>query len=154
MKFEIRRKIEKGVYSVSVKHASFGGNDFNAEEEKRLLKSFGAPAIDIGGKHEGTFKYDPLTGEVNEDSDGQNVSIVLNSQKLMVDEHFYAEFKVKLTDIPESLVSENLPSRQSVIEAKCLLFEKMIENKLKEVLEKIKNNYSNFESGYPKEITI
>ncbi|MED1125316.1 hypothetical protein [Bacillus atrophaeus] len=152
MNFTIDRKIEDGVFSVHISHKEFGSEAITAEEEAQLFNDFGFPEIDTGGPFEGVFSQDEEA--VVENEEGSSVTLLLNSKKVKVTENFQAELLVNLNKIEDSAITPLLPTKQSVAEARCLLFEREVIDRLNKAIEVIREKRTGFEAGYPKDVII
>lgn len=157
MNFKIERSLVDQVFTTKVKFDTFGGAGITPEEEKSLIADFGAPVIDIGSEeYIGKYTYDPATKTFSEDPDGDQVNFILNSMKVEVKEGFEASFSVnaKRISATDTAGKTSLTKPSLIAEARCILFEKKVKEKLSAAITELKANMSDFEKTAPEIFTI
>src|SRR5690606_24161335 len=121
---------------------------------RKIYEDFHYPVIDLGGEFKGSF--DVVDGKVvvAEEGQGQEISFVLNSKKVEVNEKFVAEYQISLEKIKDPSDGDILNTKSLIAEARCLLFEKVIETRIAKAIEDIMSKVSKFEDGYPRDIML
>lgn len=150
MLFKRDRELSNKVFHTKTNFKAYGGT-ISKEEEKELFENMGYPQIDMGGKYSAKFKVedgDLVIAEAPEQ--GTEVSIVLNSNPTTVNGHFSMDFSA---DAKEEEGLGSLTPVQ-VAEAKCILFEKELDEKLTDAIKNMVEKKTDFEEDFPKEITI
>jgi len=154
MNFTISRDIQDKVFTTKIQFKSLGRAGLDAEEERKIYEDFHYPVIDLGGEFKGSF--DVVDGKVvvAEEGQGQEISFVLNSKKVEVNEKFVAEYQISLEKIKDPSDGDILNTKSLIAEARCLLFEKVIETRIAKAIEDIMSKVSKFEDGYPRDIML
>ena len=154
MNFQVNRKLENKVFTTEVKFQSYGATDLTPEDEKTLINDFGAPTINVGATYTGKFIVEG--GKLKEDEvDGEEVKFVINSNKVEVKEGFVVAYTIDSKKIPATEPgAEYLKTTQLVAEARCLVFEAAIKQKLEEAIAELRAKETTFEKDAPKEFTI
>ena len=151
MIFKRERQLNNKVFYTKTAFKSYGDTETSKEEERELFESLGHPEIDMGGQHSGYFTVEDGEIVLTEETEGAAfVSFVFNSNPVKVNGRFVQEFTV---DAKSEEPVEPLTSAQ-VAEAKCILFEKSLDEKLAEAIEGMLEKKTTFEDDYPKDITI
>lgn len=155
MNFKVDRSIENNVFKVNIIFDSFGSDDLTMENEEELLKKYGTPLIDVGGKPlEAKLTYTEDKGvKVTDEESAEKLTMVLNSKKIKVDETFVATYAIDANSIRKEDLTDTFDSKLKLAEAKCVLFEHTIRNRINTAMESIKSRVSNFEKGYPITLT-
>ena len=156
MIFKRERTLNNKKFRTKTSFKSYGGG-VKPEDEKQVYESMGYPVIDMGGRYEGYF--DLCNGKVVRIKDVEDpeeegvvlIRIVRNSKPVTVDENFSQEFSV---DATKESAWDPLAEPSHVAEAKCILFEDALDEKLKEAIEEKIDRKSDFEEGYPKQLPI
>lgn len=154
MNFTVSRDIQDRVFTTKIQFKDLGRAGLDAEEERKIYEDFHYPVIDLGGEFKGSF--DVVDGKVvvAEEGQGQEISFVLNSKKVDVNEKFVAEYQISLEKVKDPSDGDVLNTKSLIAEARCLLFEKVIEARIAEAIEDIMNKVSKFEDGYPRDIML
>lgn len=165
MKFIIERSLSDKIFSSTVKFDSFGvvsssltdeddeviSMSMTPEQEKQIFEDFGFPVIEIGGEYESYVKIDD--GKVKlldadtgaSDGEAEKVTFVRNVEKYTLNELFQVKYSSNANKVE---ATEKLTALQQS-EAKCLIFEKTVEEKIKKALEELKKCYTKFEEEKP-----
>lgn len=158
MNFKVERTLIDQVFTTKVKFDTFGGAGITPEEEQSLIADFGAPVIDVGSEeYIGKYTYDPVTKTFTEDAvAGDQISFILNSMKIEVKEGFEASFNInaKRVTAAELTGKKSLTKPSLIAEAKCLLYEKKVKDKLAAAITELKGNMSNFDKAAAETFTI
>lgn len=165
MKFNVERTLSDKVFTSTIKFESYGvvskteadeddqvvSMSMTAEEEKGIFEDFGYPVIEVGGEYAGYVKI--VDGKVTiledsageSDGDAEKISFVRNVEKYTLDETFQVRYSSNAKKLKDT---EKLnPLQQS--EAKCLIFEKSVEERIKASIEELKENRTKFEEDKP-----
>ena len=166
MKFDVTRKLSDKVFTSTVKFNSYGVIDttqtdedsevvvmsMTPEEEKAIFEDFGYPVIEVGGEYSGYVKVEKVDEKdkvtlVTQETEGAiAITFVRNVEKYTLNETFevrYSSNAKKLQDVEDGLTA----LQQS--EAKCLVFEKSVQDKIKAAIEEVKSAYTPFEKVDP-----
>jgi hypothetical protein len=158
MNFKTERTLVDQVFTTKVKFDTFGGAGITPEDEQSLIADFGAPTIDIGSEeYIGKYTYDATTKTFKEDATtGDEVRFIINSLKIEVKEGFEASFQsnAKRVTTAELTGKTSLTKASLIAEAKCILYEKKVKEKLTAAIAELKGNMSNFEKVTPEVFTI
>lgn len=152
MNFKVEKSLDNQVYTVAVKFESFGATDLTAAEEQALVADFGAPVIDIGGQYDGKLKAD--AGVITEDPTGDDVSVIVNSNKVSVTTGFAASLTVDAKKISTADLGVSLTTVQLLAEAKCDLFAAKIKEKLATAITALRAKKTSYEANSPETFTI
>lgn len=152
MNFRKERTIENRVFTTKTSFVSLGSATMTPEEEQRIFSSFGYPTIEVGGEFAGYYKLDvdKIVKTNSADPAAEEVKFVLNSKKVLVDNTFSTENKVNIDKTSEQFAGD----RVRTAEAKCHLFEDVIEERITAAVTAIKAKATEFENGFPTEFTV
>lgn len=165
MLFKKTRTLKEKVFGTKIEFVDFGERDavgaidpVAKANEEDLIDNFGAPEVSIGKEFVGHVKMDGgkviLTAE--SDPDCTCITYVLSEKKLPVTTGFVVSFALdakKESDLKDTTGAVTLTAEQ-VAEAKCLVFEEVIEARLVETIEGLKAKFTAFESEELVEIAI
>ena len=165
MKFNVERTLSDKVFSSIVKFDSYGvvsktlsdeddevvSMSMTAEEEKAIFEDFGYPVIEVGGEYLGYVKM--VEGKVTilddvdgaEDGEAEKITFVRNVEKYTLDDNFQVKYSSNAKKLKDT---EKLTALQQS-EAKCLIFEKNVEEKIKKAIEALKECRTKFEEDKP-----
>ena len=145
MRLKFKPNFENNVVSKKVTISSFGDDEWTAESEKELLKNtnpyFEYKDLTFNGK----FNVDSSNNVVVDESDGETVTLKLINKRLYINEDFEAYYEINLKDVKTSEIGTKLTTPILVAEAKSLLFAKVIEAKVKEILTGLKDKANDYE---------
>ena len=145
MRLKFKPNFEDNVVSKKVTISSFGDDEWTAEAEKELLKNtnpyFEYKDLTFSGK----FNIDSSNNVVVDESSGETVTLNLINKRLYINEDFEAYYEINLKDVKTSEIGTKLSTPTLVAEAKSLLFEKVIEAKVKEILTGLKDKANDYE---------
>lgn len=165
MKFIVERSLSDKVFSSVIKFESYGvvsktqadeddqvvSMSMTAEEEKAIFEDFGYPVIEVGGEYSGFVKIVEGKVTILEDSvgesdpDAEKITFVRNVEKYTLDETFLVRYSSNAKKLEDT---DKLNSLQQS-EAKCLIFEKNVETKVKDAIEALKECRTKFEEEKP-----
>ena len=165
MKFIVERSLSDKVFSSVIKFESYGvvsktqadeddqvvSMSMTAEEEKAIFEDFGYPVIEVGGEYSGFVKIVEGKVTILEDSvgesdpDAEKITFVRNVEKYTLDETFLVRYSSNAKKLEDT---DKLNSLQQS-EAKCLIFEKNVETKVKDAIEELKLCRTKFEEEKP-----
>lgn len=154
MNFDVKRELKNGIFFVSIEYSGYGDESMTAESEADVFKKLGHPRIQAGGVFEGTFKLNSETGVVVNDESGSMVRTIMDNKKIVVDESFKADYFINVDRILDSEICPNLPTKEYVAEARCLLVEQEILKRIEDKVIEIKSKMTSFDEGYPKKTII
>ena len=158
MNFKVERTLVDQVFTTKIKFDTFGGAGITDVEEQALIADFGAPVIDIGSEeYTGKYTYDDAAKTFKEDlTTGDSISFILNSMKIEVKEGFEATFSVNAKKILTAEITgkTSLKKPSLIAEAKCILFEQKVKQKLTAAIAELKGNMSNFDKTGAELFTI
>ena len=165
MKFIVERSLSDKVFSSKVKFDSYGvvsktqsdeddqviSMSMTAEEEQSIFEDFGYPVVEIGGEYSAYVKI--VDGKVTlltdeegpSDDQAEKLTFVRNVEKYTLDSNFQVKYSSNAKKLKDT---EKLTALQQS-EAKCLIFEKSVEEKIKKVIEDIKECRTKFEEEKP-----
>ena len=146
----------------SFKKDEFGVIDESiAAEEAKIIDDFGAPKVSIGGSFSGTVKKvtdekGKVKVEVVEDSEPEAVKIdfVLAMNEVNLDNTFSAALSINANSTKEILDSNTntvLLTAEQVAEAKCKIFEKIIQDRAENKIKEYKAKLTDFETAFADE---
>lgn len=154
MKFKISRQIKNKLFSTEVSFLEFGGAELTPEEEVELIENFNAPIIDTS-KLTNSGKYGIVEGRVAKDEEnGEVVSFILPAMRYVIDKGFVAKYSIDCKHIKDDEVGTLLSDKEKVAEAKCCLFEAVIEEAIRAEFAKLKEKRTGFEYLENDEIII
>lgn len=147
------REIENNVFKTVITVAEMGSAIMTAEEETEVLKNF--PQIlkykDI--TFTATFKVENGVPTISTDSGSVSVSLDLNNIETLLSPEMKFVFTSDANKILASEIDDAvLTTSQLVSQAKCILFENKVIEKITELLTKAKGNINTFEDTT--EVTI
>lgn len=165
MKFIVERSLSDKVFSSVIKFESYGvvsktqadeddqvvSMSMTAEEEKAIFEDFGYPVIEVGGEYSGFVKVVEGKVTILEDSVGESdpeaekLTFVRNVEKYTLDETFSVRYSSNAKKLEDG---DKLNALQQS-EAKCLIFEKNVETKVKAAIEELKECRTKFEEEKP-----
>lgn len=177
MKFRIERSLVDNVFSTKTLFEAYGkseGESFengkvistiSAELEKKLIDDFGIPNIMLGGEFKGKAKLNEGKLEVklyDEEllAEGEEViSFSLIEDKSALCETFSASYSADANKQEKYMVDgEGSPTtkfnKYQFSEAKCLIFEKEIANRIKIVLDELRSKQTQFEDLAPEHFEV
>lgn len=154
MNLKILRNIENGTYSTIISFESWGGTTLTSDEEKDLLHDF---PIMLDYK-DITFsgKYKLLNGVVVADEvAGDSVLITPLTKTVPLIEGFSLSYSCSVNEVATSeLTGTSLNTSELVAEAKVILFEDKVKDKISSLMTIIKAKRDKFEDGTPTIVTI
>ena len=158
MIFKKERNLQNKVFSTKISFVNYGAKDSAgnlykavAEQEEKLIDDFGAPTVKVGGQFIGHVKLeaDKLTvktfanaSEAEAVGDAECITYVLADADIALDKTFQVEYSV--TSKKEK-ATEKLTAEQ-VAEAKCLIFEDVIQKRAEAVITEFKKKTTSFET--------
>lgn len=165
MKFDVTRKLSDKVFTSVVKYNSYGVVDstqvdednevinmlMTADEEKSIFEDFGYAVIEVGGEYKGFVKIETVEEKdkitlVEETEEGAiPITYVRNIEKHILDETFEVTYSSNANKLEDT---ESLTALQ-LSEAKCLIFEKSIQDKIQTAIKDVKDAYTAFEKENP-----
>lgn len=159
MLFKTTRSLKDKVFGTSISFVDFGERDSlgfvdNAArvKEQALLDDFGAPKISVGKEFTGYIQIeDGKVKLVEEALDAKLVKFIIADKQVEVTTGFVASIAIDAKK--EYQVTPSLTSEQEA-EAKCLIFEKVITQRLQEAILNLKSHFTTFEEEPLAEISI
>ncbi len=163
MLFQTKRTLKEQVFGTKIDFVDFGERDSlgvidatSKASEEELIDNFGAPVISIGKEFKGSA--DIVDGKVTivtaADSSAAAIPLqfVLADISAPVTKGFCAPFVIDAKK--EKLIDGKAFTVDQIAEAKCLLFEKIITERLSEAITGLKAKTTSFESEILDEIAI
>ena len=158
------RSLKNNVYFTKTSFVNYGRKDVSgvidkniAAEEAKIIDDFGAPKVSIGGLFLGTAKVTDgkvevvKTFETKEEFEAETVEVgvvkidfVLTVNEVNLDETFATSLSINAGSTKEI---EGLTAEQ-VAEAKCLIFEKVIQDRAEKKILEYKEKLTDFENGF------
>ena len=169
------RSLKNNVYSTKTSFVNYGRKDVSgaidtniAAEEAKIIDDFGAPKVSIGGLFLGTVKkVTDENGKVEvevaktsfetkkelEDDKEEGVvkiDFVLTANEINLDNTFNAALSINANSTKEILDDKNtvLLTAEQVAEAKCKIFEKVIQERAEKKILEYKEKLTDFETGF------
>ena len=142
MKINSVRNVTDGKFGASIKFEDYGTALLTAEEEEELLKSYPA-----------TLKYKDITFTENVDvvggnvvvgSGSQSVTVSVTNKELPIDKTFEAVYRISVNNVADSEVTGKLTTKELVAQAKSMIFEAKVLEKLTQLLEATRNKANSF----------
>lgn len=161
MLFKTTRVLKDKVFSTSISFVDFGERDSlgaidneSRIKEQSLVDDFGAPKITLGKEFIGHVKVVDGKVQLADYTDGiaeTCISFILANKETEVTTGFAASIAIDAKK--EQAVLGKLTAEQ-VAEAKCLVFEQAITERLKAAIATLKENFTTFEEEELAEIAI
>lgn len=151
MKLNINNKLEDNVYKIFISFKEYGSSTMSEEEEKELVNdyspSFSLRDIDFSAhiKRDETGRLRIIEQIEGEEPDGDVVVISIINRDFKIDESFEIQYKVSVNDILDSELGEELNTKHLVAEAKAELFRSKVVEKIRTVLERVREKKTGFE---------
>lgn len=161
MLFKTTRALKDKVFSTNISFVDFGERDSLGTidnearlKEQHLIDDFGAPKLALGKEFAGYVKIvdgkvvlaDAISGALE-----TRIKYVLADKEVEVTAGFVASIAIDAKK--EQPVLDKLTAEQ-VAEAKCLVFEKVITERLQEAIATLQEHHTTFEEEELAEITI
>lgn len=143
MKFSTVRSVVDGKFGSTIQFLEYGTDSLTAEEEEKLFKSY--PATLEFSSIQFTEKVSVQGGNIVLGS-GQNVKVSVTNKIIPINKTFVAEYRIALNHIPDSEVTGQLTSKELVAQAKSMIFEAKIVEKLREILTETRKKANSFTS--------
>lgn len=170
------RSLKNNVYFTKTSFVNYGRKDVSgvidtniAAEEAKIIDDFGAPKVSVGGLFLGTVKK--VTDEngkvevevvkttfktkqelVDEpDEEGVvKIDFVLTANEINLDETFATSLSINANSTKEILDNDKkvLLTAEQVAEAKCKIFEKVIQDRAENKILEYKEKLTDFENGF------
>jgi hypothetical protein len=148
MIFKTERKTTDKVFSTAIVFSGYGDNKLSDTEEQALIDDFGSPVINLGAlTYTGKFAINDDTRVVADDS-GDEISIIVNTKALTLDNNFKAEYVSDSKKFLKSDYSANtvINTPELLAEARCLLFEETVKAAIADALKALKEKTTRFET--------
>lgn len=155
MNFTKKKSLDEQVFTVTIDFASFGATNMTAEEEQALIQDLGAPIIDIGGQYTGKYAVGADSKIAADATNGDAVSVIINSKKVSVTTGFHAELSVDAKKIPATeLTGTTLKTALLMAEAKCDLFADSVAQKITTAINDLRTKATTYEKSSPETFTV
>lgn len=146
MKILPERSIENDVYSTVIRPSEFGTTDKTAQQELDMLAD--TPQIlryaDIEFKD--SFVISDDIPVIDSDGGAVDVKLDLNNKEYLLDENFEVSISIDANKILDSELDEVIfTDKHLLAQAKVILFETKIINRVKELLEIARSHVNSFE---------
>lgn len=155
MKLNMKNELEKNIYKVIISFEEYGSANMTAEEEQELINDytpfFNLRDIEFSAKmtkdenNKITIVEEDETEGEGESIVGDLISISIIDRQVYLNEDFEIHYKVSVNDIVDNELGEILNTKHLVAQAKAELFRKKIINKVRIILEKIREKRTGFE---------
>ena len=164
------RSLKNNIYFTKTSFVNYGKKDESgaidtnvAAEEAKIIDDFGAPKVSIGGLFLGTAKVTDGKVEVvktfeteekfktEPDAEGVvKIDFVLTANEINLDNTFNAALSINANSSKEILDDKNtvLLTAEQVAEAKCKIFEKVIQDRAEKKILEYKEKLTDFETGF------
>ena len=146
MKILPERSVENDVYTTVIKPSEFGTTDKTAQQELDMLAD--TPQIlryaDIEFKD--SFVISDDIPVIDSDGGAVDVKLDLNNKEYILDENFEVSISIDANKILDSELDEVIfTDKHLLAQAKVILFETKIINRVKELLEIARSHVNSFE---------
>lgn len=153
------RTLQNKLFGTKISFVAFGKRDDTgaivkevAQEEEQIIDDFGAPILQVGGQFGGVVKIvdkkvtlvkieDALADYVLQDGESK-IEFVLNNVTVALDDKFTTSY---VADANKETATDKLTQEQ-IAEAKCLIFEKAIQDRSQELIIAYKEKLTAFET--------
>lgn len=153
MNLTITRGIENNKFTTLVAFKEYGGVGMTAEDEMALLQNY--PIVLTYGDITFSDKFNVVAGNVEQDSSlGETVTLILSERKTPVTEAFQVKYEVNANQILDSEIGTLLTTKELVAQAKCILFEMKIKDRISALLAIAKTKNSSFEIDSPIDVIV
>jgi len=144
MNLATKKDIENNVFTVEVYCKELGTADLTDEQERELLNDFPSKIFYKDLTFKGKFNVTNGVPVFTEEENGEEVSLTLTNQEIILDENFSAVYRVDMNKVQDSDIGEILNSKELVCWAKCNLFAKVIEDEAARILANIRSKANTF----------
>ena len=143
MYLKVKHDIENNVFISEITVDSFGTSNLSVCEEKEMLQDFPSHITYRTLDFARNVKMTGSIPEVTEDEVGSGVVLVklpaLSNQEILIDQNFKATYKCDLCRIPQSAVDEEvLTTKELVAQAYCVVFDAVICDEVKRIMDEIR----------------
>lgn len=143
MKFSVQRKLLDGVFSSTIRFESYGSTEMTPEQEKALFESISPVEIVLKGQYEETFSFDEAQNKIVVDPEGFKVQVFITPQQLKLDE----KLVYTIIERTEEQDGQSYADSRKIAEAKAVLRETVVLEKIDEKIKELHNKKTNFEHG-------
>ena len=159
------RSLKNNVYFTKTSFVSYGRKDDidkeNAAEEAKIIDDFGAPKVSVGGSFSGTVKVTDgkvevvkieTEGEIEAGTDEVKIEFVLAMNEVNLDNTFSVALSINANSTKAILGDDGtvLLTAEQVAEAKCKIFEKVIQTRAENKINEYKAKLTDFETAFDK----
>ena len=160
------RSLKNNVYFTKTSFVSYGRKDDidkkNAAEEAKIIDDFGAPKLSVGGSFSGTVKVTDgkvevvkieTEGEIEVEEGAVKIDFVLAMNEVNLDNTFSAALSINANstkEIRDNNTNTVLLTAEQVAEAKCKIFEKVIQDRAEKKIKEYKAKLTDFETAFDK----
>lgn len=141
--------LKEGIYNVEVKFSAYGRPNLTAVEEKEIIENYGL-VIDYK-KIVFSGKFDVVDGNVVEITNpltmGDEISLDLIPQVLVLDETFIVSYSVKASTLKDSMLTTSLKTKDLLAGAMCILFGNRIDGAITKVIDEAVAKTNGFETA-------
>ncbi|GCD11775.1 hypothetical protein [Clostridium tagluense] len=152
MNLTITRGIENNKFTTLVAFKEFGGIGMTSEDEMALLQNY--PIILTYGEITFSDKFKVVSGNVVQDSTGDTVTLILSERKTPLTQVFQVRYEVSTGQILDAELGTSLISKELVAQAKCILFENKVKERITSLLTIAKTKNNSFEINSPIDVVI
>ena len=146
MKTVRTQSLKDGVYSVTIEFDSYGRRDLTASQEKEIIENYGCKLIYKDIEFSDYYKVENGNVVRGTSGDGDLVKLNLNNQEIPLNGGLLLEYKVKAEALSDSVVGENLTTKEKVATAMCKLFAEKVEEAITKIIDKAIEKTDDFES--------
>ncbi|WP_291567032.1 MULTISPECIES: hypothetical protein [unclassified Clostridium] len=154
MQLKIERDVKNNRFETIISFENYGGTDITAEDEKELLENYPCMISYKDLTFSGKFNIKDKEVVLDESDNGETVTLTVMDKVFPLTENFQAKYEINIKDILDSELQTKLNTKELICQAKILLFEEKIVEKIKELIVDLKAKDNNFEKASPIHITI
>lgn len=154
MQLKIERNVKDNKFETMISFEDYGGTDITAEDEKELLENYPCMISYKDLTFSGKFNVKDKEVVIDESDEGESVTLTIMDKVLPLTENFQAKYEINTKDILDTELQAKLNTKEIICQAKVLLFEEKIVEKIKELIADLKAKDNNFEKASPIHITI
>ena len=140
------QSLKDGVYSVTIEFDSYGRRDLTASQEREIIENYGCKLIYKDIEFSDYYKVENGNVVKGTSGDGDLVKLNLNNQEIPLNGGLLLEYKVKAGALSDSVVGENLTTKEKVATAMCKLFAEKVEEAITKIIDKAIEKTDDFES--------
>lgn len=146
MKIKPIKKIENNVCSIEIKVTSLGNNNLTEDEERELLANFPKKVVYKDLNFEKKVKVDGKNVVVDDVAGTDTITLSLVNKEFTLDENMNITYSVDASKISASEKTVNLTSIELVAMAKVVVFEAVIIEEIKRLLDEVRAISNDFET--------